>query len=1160
MEVKLPAIEKETKIDYLYTIQAQVTDLSRRTIQGKGQVKVTRDPFFIFSHTRQGFFSPKDKIEIEVEAMTPQDKPVQAIGNWTVYRMTYPIGEKEKEEKLTSRPVKTDTAGRAFIHWSTDEIGHYRIKFELKKGNGRLVEHKHDLFVTSDKFDPGRFKFQKVTLKTDKRTYLRGETIRLMLGAPKTNSVVWYSEEGGDEIFKEKVIRLDGSGTIIEIPADETRAPNFFVRVVMLADGQVYTAQQHPGKKGKLKIEVKDHQGKPVKGQLCLSVFDSAVLYIQGDTTGDIRPYFYGERRYLNLWVNNSLQIYQMLEHWSPRRPRFKPGGLPYAGLNWSAYSNNRWGLDQTGSLGYYGYGRGGGGGLGRGNIAINGEASRFTYRSVVADASVAQTGVIGLLSRSESGGEDFDRRGRDSTVVRGPAGGKSSGAAFAPVKVRESFADTALWLSDVETDEKGQATIEVDYPDSTTTWQGRLFVVDKGRKVGMAKTTVITTKKLVARIETPRFLTEGDKLKLAAVIHNGFDHPLDVQVRLALSGIEFDSSPELRLTIPANSDMRHDFSVIAKQPGTAVVKLFALSKEESDALQKTLTVYEWGSDKMVTAADTLKKAGTIELSLDLPKQRRKGSARLTIEAAPSMGGVLLRALPYLIRYPYGCIEQTISRFVPAAVVAHTLKQAGISLEQLKPVRGKATIAKHLGKLPWYASIRSSKELDRIIRLNIKRIASMQNPDGGFGWFSGFDSSIYMTAYVIIGLHEAKLAGYNVDSNILERAVTCLHGRTEDLGPNHLGVFVAYAVGLENRPMPKLLKRAYRRRDKLSPYGQSLLALGLVQARLKSKARMVVENLADLAWVDKANQTATFKPPPSRWWLWWFNRVETTAWALRAFLKIDPKHAHVDRLAKWLVRNRSGNRWTSTKDTSMAILALTDYMRARGELNPNGNIEIFVNDRKIKSFKVTRRTVLGLDGTVVLDDKALAADKVEVKIKLSGRGVVYGSVFLEYFTKEKKIKGEGYEIEVSRSYKKLTPKTVLRKRGLEKTKVREYDSVPIKEGQRIASGDLVEVRLEIKSMNDYSFLVFEDFKPAGFEPLELKSGCRYENGTWQYRELRDERVVHFLQSLPQGSQVLTYRMRAEIPGTFRVRPHKAQAMYAPRIRAISDSFGIQVTE
>jgi uncharacterized protein YfaS (alpha-2-macroglobulin family) len=48
-------------------------------------------------------------------------------------------------------------------------------------------------------------------------------------------------------------------------------------------------------------------------------------------------------------------------------------------------------------------------------------------------------------------------------------------------------------------------------------------------------------------------------------------------------------------------------------------------------------------------------------------------------------------------------------------------------------------------------------------------------------------------------------------------------------------------------------------------------------------------------------------------------------------------------------------------------------------------------------------------------------------------------------------------------------------------------------------------------------------------------------------------VAHFLCSLPQGTQVLTYQLRAEIPGTFRVLPHRAYAMYAPRIKAISDS-------
>jgi hypothetical protein len=71
--------------------------------------------------------------------------------------------------------------------------------------------------------------------------------------------------------------------------------------------------------------------------------------------------------------------------------------------------------------------------------------------------------------------------------------------------------------------------------------------------------------------------------------------------------------------------------------------------------------------------------------------------------------------------------------------------------------------------------------------------------------------------------------------------------------------------------------------------------------------------------------------------------------------------------------------------------------------------------------------------------------------------------------------------------------------------------------------------------------------------VALKSGSEYAHGTWMYRELRDEKVVHFLCSLPQGTQVLTYQLRAEIPGTFRVLPHRAHAMYAPRIKAISDS-------
>jgi uncharacterized protein YfaS (alpha-2-macroglobulin family) len=417
-----------------------------------------------------------------------------------------------------------------------------------------------------------------------------------------------------------------------------------------------------------------------------------------------------------------------------------------------------------------------------------------------------------------------------------------------------------------------------------------------------------------------------------------------------------------------------------------------------------------------------------------------------------------------------------------------------------------------------------------------------------------------MTAYAVIGLWEAKQAGYPVDASMLRRAVDCLHARIKKLKPNHLGVFVAYAVGLEGRPMPDLLRRAYKRRDKLSPYGQSMLSLALWRAGIKSKARQVVENLADLAWVDKANGTATFKPPPARWWLWWFNRVETTAWALRAFMQVNPMHPHVDRFAKWLVNNRSGNRWTNTRDTATAVLALTQYMRDRGELNPNARIAVWVNNRKVKEFRATKKSVLGLEATVVLPDEALTSGAMDVTVVLGGRGVVYASAFLEYFTKEQFIKGAGHEIGVKRSYSKLIPVVKDTKTWRGKIKVRDYRKEPLADGATIKSGDLIEVRLHIESRNDYSFLVFEDFKPAGFEPLELKSGCGFEHGAWVYRELRDEKVVHFLNWLPQGSQVMTYRLRAEIPGSFRILPHKAHAMYAPRIRTISDSGTLSVSD
>ncbi|MCA9522971.1 MAG: hypothetical protein KC609_18475, partial [Myxococcales bacterium] len=146
-----------------------------------------------------------------------------------------------------------------------------------------------------------------------------------------------------------------------------------------------------------------------------------------------------------------------------------------------------------------------------------------------------------------------------------------------------------------------------------------------------------------------------------------------------------------------------------------------------------------------------------------------------------------------------------------------------------------------------------------------------------------------------------------------------------------------------------------------------------------------------------------------------------------------------------------------------------------------------------------------------------------------------------------------------REYFKLVPQTTLRSSWRGPIKVRRYKRVPLREGASLDPGDLVEVRLTVDAKNDYSYLVFEDYKPAGLEAVELKSGYRLQHGLWYQLELRDRKAAIFVRRLAQGRQVLSYRLRASNPGHFNAMPHQAHAMYAPRVRANSTNLRLSVT-
>jgi hypothetical protein len=187
-----------------------------------------------------------------------------------------------------------------------------------------------------------------------------------------------------------------------------------------------------------------------------------------------------------------------------------------------------------------------------------------------------------------------------------------------------------------------------------------------------------------------------------------------------------------------------------------------------------------------------------------------------------------------------------------------------------------------------------------------------------------------------------------------------------------------------------------------------------------------------------------------------------------------------------------------------------------------------------------------------------------LEIRRQGKGPVYFNAYLTNFTLEDPITKAGLEIKVERNFFKLVPvdKTIkvegTRGQAVDQ-KVEKFERQPLEDLATLKSGDLVEIELVIESKNDYEYIMFEDMKAAGFEPMEVRSGYS-NNGLGAYMELRDERVSFFVRALARGKHSIAYRMRAEIPGKFSALPTKASAMYAPELKGNSDEFKVQIED
>jgi len=575
-----------------------------------------------------------------------------------------------------------------------------------------------------------------------------------------------------------------------------------------------------------------------------------------------------------------------------------------------------------------------------------------------------------------------------------------------------------------------------------------------------------------------------------------------------------------------------------------------------------------------------------------VPAERRVDASRLELRFSPTLAGAMVDALPYLSAYPYGCTEQTLNRFLPTAITRRILIGMGLDLQAIKEKRTNLN-AQEIGSDRTRAGqwrrydhnpVFDEQTVADMVAAGIQRLADMQLADGGWGWFSGYGEQSYphTTAYVVHGLQIARDSKIAVPAGMLARGIQWLQNyqakeikrlqrwadtkKDGKAWADNLDAFVYMVLadeGFDRRPMRTYL---YRDRTRLAVYAKAMFGLALHQLEDTDNLNMILQNIEQYLVEDDENQTAYLNlPNSSYWWYWYGSEYEAHGYYLKLLSRTAPTSRKASRLVKYLLNNRQhATYWKSTRDTAVIVEALAEYLTASGEDRPDLTLDIYFDGRKTKSVTIDAENLFTFDNEFVLQGGDITTGDHRLTLKKSGQGPIYFNAYLDYFTLEDFITREGLEIKVNRRVYRLRQvdkkiKDVGARGQVADRKVEKYERVPLKNRSTVASGDLIEVELEIESKNDYEYLVFEDLKAAGFEAVNVRSG--YDgNEMGAYVEYRDRKVCFFVQRLARGRHSLSYRLRAEVPGKFSALPTRAYAMYAPELKANSDEIKLIVID
>lgn len=734
----------------------------------------------------------------------------------------------------------------------------------------------------------------------------------------------------------------------------------------------------------------------------------------------------------------------------------------------------------------------------------------------------------------------------RSNDVIAEPPTGGKGGGGLDDQRLRQDFRNTAYWSAQVQTNDAGEASVDVTMPDNLTTWRMDARAISGGTMVGEGQNELVSTKPLLVRPALPRFLRVGDSVTLRAVVTNASPNQSDVSLKLAAEGVNVPGDATVQKPIAAGQSATFEWSATVTEPGTAKLTFAADgSGDLHDSVVQSLPVSLDVTPETTATGGIVTDASQVE-AVFLPQYAilKGGLLQVTVQAA--LAGSMKDELGGLAPIPFEYSERVASRLMATIGVRRAETSAS-------------------GSTGGY---------DGRITTDVASLSGEQKPDGGWGWCAPCSSDPNITGWALIALGEARRDGVGVDPQLISRAtsyVSAYVNRTADVAhptdPNQKA-FLLYGLSIAGGPDQSVAATAGRAlfeqyRSALASWGRAYLVLALNAAGADRSDPAVSSLLNDLAastipsangnhWEDKRVE-GTF-----------ITNTAATAVVLEALVRADSANPLVAQTVRWLQVARGAQQWTTTTERSESILAISDYSAATHELAGNFSYRVALNGAPILSgaYKPGDGSRTDTTDVPLTTLKPGTQSIFEFARQASTLGRLYYTLNLKYLTPAKDVEALNRGFAVSHEYTLL-----------------DNPSTPIAKAKL---GDTVRVTVTVVAPADRNYVQVDDLLPAGLEPVDphLKTTdpalaakldadrrtaaqaneggyyapwLRWYFDPWQHVDTRDDRISLYTPSLAKGVYEYVYYARATTPGDFFVGPAYAQESYFPDVFGRSDS-------